>query len=137
MLRWGCAGSWWCLLKSCSVACSDKDLVPPGALSFPVALLRTVPSPRAAGWLCNPAGLQFLRWSMAPVGNTRAPPCRAVPLRACCLSTNKYMCSQVNPPFLCEHVSVGSLTTLSTPQYLFISSYRRAAVNSKPSASAV
>lgn len=93
--------------------------------------------PQGCRMALHPAGLHFLRWSLAPVGSSRAPPCKAVPLRACCLSTNKYMCLQVNPPFLCEHVSVDSLTTLSMPQYLFISSYRRAAVNSEPSASCI
>lgn len=93
--------------------------------------------PQGCRMALDPAGLHFLRWSLAPVGNSRAPPCKAVPLRACCLSTNKYMCLQVNPPFLCEHVSVDLLTTLSMPQYLFISSYRRAAVNSEPSASCI
>lgn len=83
-----------------------------GASSSAVALLGKVSSPGVAGWLCTLQACSCCSGPWSWWGDSKTPH-KALPLWACCLYTNKYMCLQVNPPFLCEHMLVDLLTTLS------------------------
>lgn len=77
-----------------------------------------VSSPGVAGWLCSLQACSCCSGPWSWWGDSKTSPHKALPLWACCLYTNKYMCLQVNPPFLCEQVDL--LTTLSMLWHLLV-----------------